>query len=232
MVKAIHEIRRITVAAANEDYSGSADATYIAQLDEIMKQMVDIANTKHGDEYVFSGTSTQVPPIQVNPGPAPDPAIQPYIYAGNQGVRTTQVLSWVSLPVNIPGCEVFNFDMGSGTPAGADTTDLFTMVKQLRDSIVSKDRVEISSQLSNIDKNLSNVLSNQAQMGSWISRMEGAKTTLADTNIRLREMLSDTEDIDLTEAVVELKSQENVYQTALSITSRMLDLSLASLRFQ
>ena len=58
--------------------------------------------------------------------------------------------------------------------------------------------------------------------------MDRAKEVLADSRVRLQEMLSDTEDIDLSKAVVELKSQENIYQAALLISSRMLDLSLAS----
>ena len=89
--------------------------------------------------------------------------------------------------------------------------------------------IKISAQLTNIDKNYDNVLSCQAQVGSWQSRMENTQTTLTDTGDRLKQMLSDTEDIDLPTAVVNLQSQENVYQTALSITSRMLNLSLASM---
>lgn len=229
MVKLIRKVRDLAVEAAKPDVTGSATASYVSQLNGIMSQLVDVANTKHGDEYVFSGTSTSTAPVQMNMGPVPDPAVQPYIYAGNNGSRMTQVLSWVSLPINIPGDKIFNFDTGSGAPAGAGTTDVFTMVKNLRDAIAAQDIEATSAQLSNIDACYNNVLSCQAQIGSWIGRMESAQTTLIETRDRLREMLSDTEDVDLTEAIVELKSQENVYQTALSITQRMLELSLASM---
>ncbi|MCX6345966.1 MAG: flagellin [Armatimonadetes bacterium] len=229
MVKTIRKIRDLTVKAATPDYTGTATETYISELNGFMSQLVDIANTKHGDQFIFSGTATATMPVQVNPGPVPDPILQPYIYVGNNGTRTTQVLSWVALPVNVPGDQVFNFDTGAGAPGGPGSTDVFTMVKNLRDAINSKDVTAISSQLTNIDANYNNVLSKQAQIGSWLGRMEGAKTTLVDTRDRLKEMLSDTEDCDLPEAIVNLKSQENVYQTALLITTRMLDLSLASL---
>ncbi len=229
MVKTIRKIRDLTVKAATPDYTGTATDTYIAELTGYMSQMVDIANTKHGDQFIFSGTATATMPVQPNPGPVPDPVLQPYLYAGNNGTRMAQVLSWVALPINVPGDQVFNFDSGAGQPAGAGTTDVFTMIKNLRDAINSKDVTVISSQLTNIDANYNNVLSKQAQIGSWLGRMEGAQTTLTVTRDRLREMLSDTEDVDLAEAIVTLKSQENVYQTALSITSRMLDLSLASM---
>jgi len=218
LVKAVRGVRDIAVAAANPDYTGGARDAYAAQLDDILAQMEDIANSKHMDQYLFSGTATDTAPLVTQAGP------NPYSYAGNSGTRRTQVLSWVSLPVNIPGDRLFNFDQG----AGAGTTDLFTMVTQLRDVIRSGSTAQISAQIDNVDANLDNLLSCEAQLGSWEARMDRAKEVLADSRVRLQEMLSDTEDIDLSKAVVELKSQENIYQAALLISSRMLDLSLAS----
>ncbi len=221
LVKATRSVRDIAVAASSPDVTGSARTAYIAQLDDLRGQMVDVANSKHLDQYLFSGTATNTPPLVAQAG------AQPYAYAGDSGVRKTQVLSWVTLPVNIPGNRLFNFDGG----AGAGTTDLFTMVKQLRDAVANGTADTVSAQLDNIDGNLDNLLTCSAQLGSWAARMERAQNVLADTKIRLQEMLSDTEDIDLPQAVVELKTQENVYQAALAISSRMLDLSLASLQF-
>jgi flagellar hook-associated protein 3 FlgL len=221
LVKAVRSVRDIAIAAASPDFSGEARDAYIAQLDDILGQMADLGNSKHMDQYLFSGTATDTAPLVAQAGP------NPYAYAGNSGTRRTQVLSWVSLPVNIPGDKLFNFDQS----AGAGTTDLFTMVTQLRDAIQNGDSAAISGQIDNVDANLDNLLACDAQLGSWGARMDKAKDVLADTKTRLQEMLSDTEDIDLTKAVIDLKSQENVYQTALAISSRMLDLSLASLNY-
>ncbi|MHB9035445.1 MAG: flagellin N-terminal helical domain-containing protein [Armatimonadota bacterium] len=222
MAAAIRSVRDIAVSSAKPDTTGTAAQTAAKRLDDILAQMADIANTKHTDQYIFSGTATDTPTLATGGGATP------YTYAGNSGTRTTQVLSWVSLQVNVPGDAAFNFDGG----AGAGTTDVFTMVTQLKSAILGQDVDNISGQLDNIDKNLDNVLSHTAKIGSWESRMESAQSVLSDTKNRLQEMLSDTEDIDLTQAVIDLKTQENVYQTALSITSRMMDLSLASMNLQ
>lgn len=221
IIDAVKSVRDIAVAAATPDVTGSAKTSYLAQLDDILGQMVDVANTKHLDQYVFSGTATTTPPLRAQSGS------QPYAYAGNSGVRRTQVLQWVTLPVNIPGDRLFNFD-GS---AGNGTTDVFTMVTRLRDAVASGSAKDISGQLDNVDANLDNLLTCSAQLGSWAARMERAEEVLGDTKVRLQEMLSDTEDIDLPQAVVALKTQENVYQAALAISGRMLDLSLASLQY-
>jgi flagellar hook-associated protein 3 FlgL len=221
LVKAVRSVRDIAVAAANPDVTNSTKTAYLAQLDDILGQMADVANTKHLDQYVFSGTATNTPPITPQAGP------NPYAYAGDSGARRVQVLSWVTLPVNVPGDRLFNFNGA----AGPGTTDIFTMVTQLRDRIASGDARLVSAELDNIDANLDNMLACSAQVGSWASRMERAKSTLEDTKVRLQSMLSDTEDIDLPQAVVDLKTQENVYQAALAISSRMLDLSLASMQY-
>jgi flagellar hook-associated protein 3 FlgL len=219
LVRNVQSVRSIAVAAANPDFSGNAREAYLRQLDDILGQMADVAMTKHLDQYVFSGTATNAPPIQ------PATGAQPYIYVGNSGTRKVQALSWVSIPQNISGDKVFNFD-GS---AGANTTDVFTMVTQLKAALQSGDTDEISAQLSNIDANLDNLLGCSARMGSWIQRIESAEDLLSDSKTRMLEMLSDTEDIDLPSAIIELKTQENLYQVSLAVTLRMLELSLASM---
>lgn len=220
MADAVKAVRNVALKAADTEFTQGTRDACVSELNDILRQMADIANTKHLDQFIFSGTATDGPAVQQQ-------ADGSYQYAGDLGVKTTQVLSWVSLPVNIPGSKVFNFDLS----AGADTTDVFTMVQQLADAIKTGTPEDVSAQLDNIDANLDNLLSCTAQVGSWSARMDRSNEVLSDTTIRLKEMLSDTEDVDVTSAVVELKTQENVYQTALAVTSRMLDLSLASLQY-
>ena len=77
MAQVIHSIRDLAVQAANVDYTGNAASTYVAQLDGLMGQLVDIANTQFGDQYIFGGTATSTPPVQTTPGPyrIPGPAL-------------------------------------------------------------------------------------------------------------------------------------------------------------
>ena len=220
MVSAVKAARNVAERAANTEFVQGTREGFVAELNDIASQMADIANTKHLDQFIFSGTATDTAAVSKQ-------ADGSYTYAGDSGVKTTQVLSWVSLPVNIPGDKVFNFDHS----AGADTTDIFTMMKQLADVIATGAPKDVSAQIDNIDANLDNLLSCSAQVGSWSARMDRGKDILSDTSIRLKGMLSDTEDIDLINAVIDLKTQENVYQAALAVTSRMLDLSLASLQY-
>ncbi len=222
LVKQVQTVRTIAIAANNDTLSASERDAYVKQLDDIMLQMADTANSRYMDQYIFSGTDTNTPPIGDN-----HDGIHPYIYMGNSDVRKSQVLQWVKLPVGIAGDRLFNFNGA----AGSNSTDLFTMVKQLKDAVSLGYNDGIGNQLSNIDANLNNLLSCSAQVGSWLSRMESAKNILSESEDRLKEVLSATEDIDLAQAIVDLKTQENVYRSALAVSAQMFDMSLASLRF-
>jgi len=216
MANAMQRVRTIAVAGATEDFSGSAKDTYVQELNDILTTMEDMANTKHTDMYVFSGAKTDQPAIVNTSGT--------YSYNGDTTQRKAKVLSWVTMPINVNGSALFNFD----GHIGAGSTDTFTAISQLRDMIQSGDSAAISGQIKEIDKHYDNLLSHEAQVGAWASRIDSAQSSLADTKVRLQQMLSDIEDIDLPTAIIDLKTQENVYQAALSITNRMLELSLAS----
>lgn len=220
----IKDVRDIAVAAANPDYTGQTRQTYINELDNLMSQLVDIAKTKHNDQYVFSGTATDASPIIENPNKDPETGLPPYVYQGTTNQRYVKILSWVSLPVNVAGNDIFGFD---STSDGGDG-DVFSMITRVKNAIQSGDTDKVSSEIENVDKVYDNVLTWHARLGSWSARMDNASSTLDDTKVRLKEMLSDTEDVDLTEAIVNLKTQENIYQTAISVTQRILQMSLAS----
>lgn len=219
VMNAIKSVQSITQAAANSSVSQSVRQDYMKQLDSIMEDLADTANTRYLGQFIFSGTATDQPAVTAQAGPPP------YAYTGNTDTKRVQVLSWVSIPTGMPGDKAFNFD-GS---AGAGTTDVFTMISNVRDAIASGSETQMSSQLTNVQANLDNVLSCRSSVGSWLQRIDKASGVLADSKLRMQELLSNVEDADLPQAIIQLQTQQNVYQVALSVSSKALSLSLASI---
>lgn len=217
----IESVQTKAQAAANGSVADDVRQSYLTQLDSIMESIADTANTRYMDQFVFSGTATDRPAVTAQAGPPP------YAYNGDAGVKKVQVLSWVSVPTNIPGSQVLNFD-GS---AGAGITDVFTMVSRVRDAIDSGDVDSISAELDNIQKNMDNVLNCRSRVGAWMQRIDSADNVLADSKARMQELLSNEEDADLPSAIIQLQTQENVYQAALAVSSKVLSMSLASLNY-
>ncbi len=221
LTSAITSIQSIAIAAANGTVTDDVRANYLTQIDSAMETIADIANTKYLDQYIFSGTATDTQAVTEQTGSPP------YTYTGDTGVKKVQILNWVTVSTNIPGSQVFNFDES----AGEGTTDLFTTVANLRNAIESGDEETVSSQLDNIQANLDNVLNCRSKIGTWIQKSENAEDILADSKLTMQEMLSNVEDADLSTALIDLKTQENIYKAALAVSTQAMSLSLASLDY-
>ncbi len=164
------------------------------------------------DQYVFSGTATDKPAV-TSPGGAA--ALRIYGRLGRQ---------------ESPGAELgkradeYSRQQGASISTAAReqaTTDLFTMVANVRDAVASGDVNAVERQLDNINANLDNVLSCRSRVGSWMQRIDNAhRCTWRTARSEWRRLLSDEEDVDLPSAVIQLQTQQNVYQAALSVSSQ------------
>lgn len=214
--------RNTAMAAASGTLMPDEREAYATQIDNMLGEIVDKANTRYMGRYVFSGTATNDPAVVTGAGPAP------YDYNGDDGIRKTQILPGISTPVNITGREAFSFD----APPASENTDLFTALEQLSEAVRHGTVNDISDELRNIDVNQDRLLMCRARVGAWIQKLDRADSTLSDTKLRMQELLSNVEDVDLAQAVIELQTQQNIYQAALQVSSNVLQLSLASLKYQ
>lgn len=80
--------------------------------------------------------------------------------------------------------------------------------------------------LTQLDEHIEEVLKETSRVGSKMNRLELISTRLSDDEINYKELQSDNEDVDETEAVSNLALQEMVYNAALSATSKVLQSSL------
>lgn len=85
---------------------------------------------------------------------------------------------------------------------------------------------EVNGYLNAIDARMNSVLKEVAAVGSRYNQTLQAQETIAGNKVTLESQLTDVEDVDLAETIVELKAQEIAYQSALSATTRALQPSL------
>ena len=114
------------------------------------------------------------------------------------------------------------------------TLDLFQSLIAIRDSLreVGDDGDEIADldrirgYLDEFDSAHDTLLEGLSELGSIGARLETAETRVEDLNVRLKELISKAEDVDISEAVIALQQNETAYQSALLVTSRVNELSL------
>jgi len=219
VIRELQEVRRLAVQAANSSLDEAALGGIASQLDSISTELAGLANTQSLGKYIFSGSMTNTATLA--PSASGDP---PYDYQGDSAQFQIQVSQGVRITANVTGDVVFNLN-GAGVPG---SSDVFACIKALKENVLAGDTAAISAQIAEIDANLGNVNAVRSQVGGRLNRLEAAEQSLLDANVRVATLLSETEDVDLAEATIALRTQEIVYQAALSAASRILEISLGN----
>lgn len=214
----IRMLREAAVRAGSAALSKEARQGIAAQIRGIRSRLLDLASTRVLDRYLFSGHRTDTPPLAES-GSSP-----PFVYQGDSGAVMIRIQTGITIQTNVTADRLFN--LAESAIPGAK--DLFTLTDELQAAVESEDVAAASRLLDDIDANLTNVLAIRAQVGARVARLEHNERALAESKTRLQALLSNLEDVDLPGAVVELKTRENVYQAALAVSARIMQISLVN----
>lgn len=143
-------------------------------------------------------------------------------YNGDDGSINTILGEGVSVKINVDGNEAFT---GSGV---TDGVDILTVLQSLKEALEAEpyNPVPIENQIDRIAQGMSQVESVMSRQATTFSRLEQTETQWTNLKQIFQTTLSDTEDADMAEVVVELSSQENAYEMALSSAAKMLQKNL------
>jgi flagellar hook-associated protein 3 FlgL len=197
--------------------------TYAAEVTQLIKRGVEIANQSHRGEYLFSGTNSRAP-FTVNEGAG---GIISVDYHGNSEQRSTEVAAGALVTSSVPGANQTGAGERGVIVDSSSGADLFTHLVTLQKKLASGDIAGISSdvrpQLEDDEENLLYHLGNNAALQA---RLENSLNEAKDRSFSLEKSISARADIDLTDAIVRLNQTQTSYQAALQSAGAMLNLTL------
>ena len=220
VVTRLQDVRRLALTAASSSINNEARVAIAAQLDTIGVELQSVANTQYLGRYVFSGSLSNTEAVVPNGAGSP-----PYIFQGDNAGFDIQVAPGTSATANVTADMILNMG-GVAVPA---SPDVFSTLQALKNNILAGDVDAVSGQLAEIDAELGNVVAVRSQIGGRIRRLESTNEALLDSKLKIMDLLSKTEDADLVEAMLDLRTRENVYQAALGAAARIMDISLANM---
>lgn len=210
----LQRARSLAVQGANSGAMPQTARDALAdEVDQLHETLVGLANTTFLGRHIFAGTEDV---------PAAYNALGEY-----QGVAATptpverRVGPGASVRVDVDGPAVLGTRTGSGN--GGDSA--FDALEQLADRLRNTpDTVNLS--IDDLDVALNKVVAGLADVGSRANRVESMRSLSSDKTIQLRDSLSQIEDVDIAEKIVQMQLQEVAYQAALGATARVLQPSL------
>lgn len=218
MGEVLQRARELAVQGANGALSSEDTSAISTEIEQLKQQLVQLSNTTYAGRYIFSGFKTDQPLVDDSTGLY---NIEVVSAAPNREDIKYEIGIGDKINVNVLGSEVLG---GTGTAGSAPQ-----MLQDFDDYITAlsnNDNTGIKTAISNIDKNISNILMQRADIGARTNRLDLTKNRLAADETNFTKLLSLNEDVDMAEAIMQLKSEENVYNASLSAGAKVIQPSL------
>jgi flagellar hook-associated protein 3 FlgL len=206
---ALARAKEIVVRAANTGTvtDPAARQALAGEIRSIRSEMLAFANTSYGTRSVFNGTASGKAYAD-NGG-----------YLGNGSSVVREVAPSTTVAVNLTGPDVF------GTAGGA-VGDVFEVLERMAVAITSGDGTAMATEHQNLDAATAHMSAATVELGTRAARLEESKSRAEDAQVLLKTQLSQVKDIDLVDALITVKAQENSYNAALQVAGQILPNSL------
>ncbi|MDI6789970.1 MAG: flagellar hook-associated protein FlgL [Thermodesulfobacteriota bacterium] len=208
----ISRAREIAVQMANATQSAATRASAAIEVGHLIEQMVALGNSQVAGEYIFSGQKTNIVPFTY------DSAAGTVTYNGDENDIDIRVGRNNSATINKNGKDAFM--------DGNETSNLFTYLIGLKEALEGNNVSGIQSSLGNLSDAADYINEKIADFGAKRNKLDMKKYIYAELQLSNTERLSDIEDTDLAEAILNLKTKEVAYQAALTAASKVMQLSL------
>lgn len=215
-VDVVHKARELAVQGANGTNSDQSLAAIASEIDQLMAEMQEIANSQFKGQYVFNGQRTDQPPYPNAPPYNQPPDNQDQF---DKGKIEYELSRGVVIAVNFHAGEIYG---GEDDPA----TNIFNVLNSLSTALKAEDQDGIQAALGQMDTGLDRMLDGWAGLGAKMNRVQLIDNRLKDEHINTQALLSKTEDVDMAAAISNLKTAETVYQASLASGARIIQPSL------
>ncbi len=210
--------QELGIAQASGTANAQTRGIVKSEVDQLINYAVNLGNTRLGDDYIFGGTRQGEAPLRVPPTAADS--------FSNLVVGASSVN-----PSGAPQLEVNDNEFIAPVHNATDiflSTDVLESLRALSTALGNNDVAGIQAatdRVSAANNQVQNVLGVQ---GARINQMESAKVNLDGLELSLKQFRSDLRDTEVDKAMAELVGKQTLYQAAMSVTSRILGLSLAN----
>lgn len=155
-----------------------------------------------------------------------------YEYSQLQGELVVQISQGVKMDYSVSATKVLEFKNEKG-----ETLDLREIFKNITnhldgknsDGTIADDSAIndlVKGDLQNLTDSMNNILQIRSEVGAKQNRMDSAKDKNTESNFNMTEILSKTEDIDITEKTMEYAVMQTVYLASLQTSAKVIQPSL------
>ncbi len=206
--------KEIALSMANGTASAEQRATAASEVTQLRAQMIEIVNTKYGDEYVFANTATDSPPLDTNGNFTYDPNVYDGVLAAELGEQQR---------VDIGASAAHAFAQRAADPGSVDVVDEIDLLAQ---ALAANDPDATRAQIQTLDVAMNQVIAERARTGLRLQSVQLAEQRATEQRTLFERLRSDVVDADAAETFSRLSLAQTTLQAAIGVAGRVLGPSL------
>ena len=203
-IDAIHQVKETAIKGSNGTTSAEDKKVMALEIEQMIKQVVSLANSRYMDRYSFSGEKTSTEPITYDGNT--------FTYNGNDKDMKIQVSDDLKLNVSQQADDVF-------IPILED------MVK-VRDALNANDPDALRAGMTLLDSSYATLVNKRSETGVQLKSIEILAQSFQESKVDLTAKKQETDDINLADAISEFAYMETLYQATIRSASVMLKTSI------
>jgi len=212
----VDELLQGVRAIAMTEAGGTTESRQLTaeEAKNLFDQVLDLANSKLNGDYMFSGYQTRTAPFSRDETLATTFDQFTVTYNGDDGDARFIVAHNTEITIDADGRPLFH-------NAAAGGINIFDAMRDLIVALETDDTAAISAQADLIDHGRKQINNIRAANSPILYQLMTSENHWQNYKPKIQELLAKEEEVDVTQAVVELQSIELAYQTTLATTARV-----------
>ncbi len=205
VVQAVTQAVSLAVEGANGTLSNANRQAVAQQISGIRDQVLGLANQTYQGSYIFSGTATSTQPFVLD-GTQPDGVK----YNGNSNVNSIQISSGQTIPINVPGNQIFT------NPAG----DVLGALNGLITALNTNTGIPAAS--ASLSQAFAQLNTQRVFYGNALQQLQSSQTYINSDKLQLATQENTLVGADLATSITNLEQANTATSAILSATNQIL----------
>ncbi len=200
----LERVKELAVQMANGTLDAQDRAAAAQEMEQLHSAMLDVANTRFADEYVFSGTLSDVQTYDSTG-----------TYHGNTTERNLEISMGYTVPITLRGDRIFE-----------GTVNVFQVLEDLTNALNANDQNTVFSLIDDVDQARDQFIDARARIGSYLNAMDITNHLLDDLGFEAESEKSRLIDTDVTESTADFTRGTQALQATLTAISKTMEITL------
>lgn len=205
--------RELAVGQASDTATATTRRAVKEEVDQLLRQAVQLANTRHNDAFLFGGMRGDVAPAAITEG-----AVLDFTITNTDPISGVEIADGQRLRVTDDAETIF----------GTSTTGALAALRDLGAALDANDPTAIGNVVGTLNTAFTSVQERLGATGARSNQLDMTQTNLGALKLTLTTFRSQLRDVDVEQAMTDLVTRQTTYQAAMMAASRVIDLNLTN----